>query len=257
MNNKKQILVAGIFAGIILIFLIAITVLKFTTSGTIKNNPKTENNVEKLITDASNKLKVLDNLKIITTINYQLSSGSTTPDEMGEALLNALPTSTSFQMDVDFKNNITRTNLETEVFGTRVSTIQYDDHNSKISYILDNTTSEWSKEIIEDGSETIDLDAVKELIIPGKTYIEIAPNTYQAELTKEEMQKFNGITDNEVIDDSTVERVEYTIANEYLSEFKIITTSNDGTSTVTMQFSNYNSIGDIIIPVEAYNAKEK
>lgn len=258
MNNKKQILVASIFAGLILLFLIGITILKFTTSTLVtEDSGKVLENAETQIVNAANKLKSLDNFKIINTISYQLNTDFTNQsDNNMEGIINAIPNNMTYEIDIDLKNNLSKTTFESEIFGIKVNSTVYQDYNSKMNYTLDNTTSKWSKEAATAENEMFDIDAIKDLVLPNKNYTEITTNMYQTELTEEEYLKFSDMEkDVEQTGSFVSATLTYSINDGYLSEFRLTSISSEGSSTSSMGFSGYNTIGDIVIPSEAYNAK--
>lgn len=206
---------------------------------------------EEILSDAGDNMAALDNYHMLMDMDIEMSYEGTT-FSMGVTV----------NSDVDEKNGNAHMEISTSAFGTVVTAETYTtpEDNKSITYTLQE--DEWYKEESEVAENDFDFNIFKDAT--NIEELEDQENTYKISLTEEQLKAIlssvnSEETDNEetTIDVNNV-LIEVTVNDGYITKMVLdmpTTAESEGVTfdsncTLTIEFSQFNEVGDVAIPAE-------
>lgn len=203
---------------------------------------------EEILSNAGDKMSALDNYHMAMNMEFEMSyEGSTMTMNIG------------VDSDIDEKNQTAHMKMSTSFFGieTNIESYTMTKDEKNITYTLQE--DEWYKEEAEIEENDFNFNIFKDASNIEK--LEDKEDTYKISLTEEQIKEILDNTGSETgTEDATIDTenvdVEVTIIDEYVTKMVLIVPMSatsegvtlDSECTITIEFSKFNEIGDIVIP---------
>lgn len=206
---------------------------------------------EEILSEAGDNMAALDNYHMLMDMDVKMSyEGSTF--SMGATI----------NFDVDEKNGNAHMEMSTSAFGITVNAEGYTtiQNGKTITYTLQE--DEWYKEESEVKEDEFDFNIFKDAT--NIEELEDQENTYKISLTEEQLKALLNNIDSEQTDTegATIDvnnvNIEVTVIDGYVTKMVLdmpMTAESEGitfdsNSTLTIEFSKFNEVGDVTIPAD-------